>query len=52
MFSSGAGHTPRSSTASASTPSTTNSRPFRSLSAATRGLVTGPKITRLTSHSV
>src|SRR5207302_9670353 len=51
-FRSGTGHTPTVSTASATAVSTMHSRPFRSSSAATRGLATGPKITRFTSHSV
>src|SRR5438445_10405393 len=52
IFNSGAGQMPTSSTAIANTARTPNSRPFRSVSAATLELPTGPNTTRFTSHSV
>ncbi len=50
MFSIGAGHTPSTITASASTPSTPNSRAFSSGMCLTFSFAIEPKITRLMSH--
>jgi hypothetical protein len=48
----GSGKSPMNSTATASSPSTSDSRGLRSVSAATWALATGPKITRLYISSV
>jgi hypothetical protein len=52
IFNNGAGQIPTSSTAVASAARIPNSRPFRSVRAATFALPTGPKTTLFTSQSV